>query len=67
MNQQNFVKGGNAPDGIHETVEFNEYKSPAYFLKRRARRAFWNHVVPVGICVGMFLAFVIMGFIEVGF
>jgi hypothetical protein len=48
-----------------ENIEFKEYRNPAYFMKRRAIRAFWNHVVPVGICVGMFLAFVIMGYIEV--
>lgn len=67
MIQQKIIKGAPAPDGIHETVEFNEYKDPAYWLKRRARRAFWNHVGSVGICVGMFLAFVIMGYIEVCF
>jgi hypothetical protein len=67
MNGHNFIKGVNAPDGIHDNIEFNEYKTPEYWLKRRARRAFWNHVAPVGICVGMFLAFVIMGFIDVGF
>ena len=50
---------------MNDKIEFNEYKDPAYWLKRRAIRAFWNHVVPVGICLGMFLAFVIMGYIEV--
>lgn len=50
---------------IHENIEFNEWQTPAYWMKRRAIRAFWNHVAPVGICVGMFLAFVIMGYIEV--
>ena len=50
---------------MNEKIEFNEYKDPAFWLKRRAIRAFWNHVVPVGICLGMFLAFVIMGYIEV--
>lgn len=64
MAQNEFIRDA-APDGIHESIEFNEYKDPAYWLKRRAIRAFWNHVAPVGICVGMFLAFVIMGYIEV--
>ena len=62
---QQFIKGVSAPDGIHEKIEFNEWQTPAFWMKRRAIRAFWNHVAPVGICVGMFVAFVIMGYIEV--
>lgn len=61
---QNFTRDA-APDGIHDNIEFNEWHNPSYWMWIRARRAFWNHVAPVGICVGMFLAFVIMGYIEV--
>ena len=50
---------------MNDKIEFNEYQTPEYWMKRRAIRAFWNHVAPVGICVCMFLAFVIMGYIEV--
>lgn len=67
MNGHNFIKGANAPDGIHETVEFNEYKDTAYWLKRRARRAFINNVAPFGIVVGTLLAFLILGYIELDF
>lgn len=54
-----------APDGIHEKIEFNEYKDPAYWLKRRARRAFIEAVAPAAIVVGTLLAFLILGYIEV--
>lgn len=60
-----FIKG-NAPDGIHESIEFNEYKNPAYWLKRRARRAIIENLAPFGIVVGTLVAFLILGYIEVG-
>ena len=50
-----------------EKIEFNEYKDPAYWLKRRLRRAFWRHVVPVAICVATLVAFCILGYIEICF
>jgi len=56
-----------ADDGIHENIEFNEYKGPAYWLKRRALRAFIENLAPFGIVVGTLVAFLILGFIEVGF
>ena len=66
MNQQNFIKGANAPDGIHETVEFNEWQTPAYWMKRRARRAIIENLAPFGIVVGTLVAFLILGYIELG-
>ena len=48
-----------------ETIEFKEYHDPAYFMRKRAIRAFWNHVAPVGITIAMLLVFMAMGFIEV--
>lgn len=65
MKEPEFIKGTNAPDGIHERVEFNEYKDPAYWLKRRALRAFIENLAPFGIVVGMLVAFLILGLIEV--
>jgi hypothetical protein len=59
-----FIKE-NAPDGVHDNIEFNEYKDPAYWLKRRARRAFIEAVAPAAICVGTLVAFLILGYIEV--
>lgn len=55
-----------APDGIHDNIEFNEYKTPEYWLKRRARRAIIENLAPFGIVVGTLLAFLILGYIEVG-
>lgn len=55
-----------APDGIHENIEFNEYKDPAYWMRRRAIRAFMENVAPVGIVLLTLAAFVIMGYIELG-
>ena len=60
-----FMKGVNAPDGIHDNIEFNEYKDPAYWLKRRARRAIIENLAPFGIVVGMLVTFLILGYIEV--
>ena len=65
-NNAAFVKGTNAPDGIHEKIKFNEYKAPSYWLKRRAIRAFIENVGPVLICVGTLLFFLVVGYIEVG-
>ena len=64
MAQNEFTRNA-APDGIHENIEFNEYKDPAYWLKRRARRAIIENLAPVGICVGFLVAFLILGYIEV--
>lgn len=58
-----FIKE-NAPDGVHENVEFNEYKDPAYWMKRRMRRAFIENVVPALIVVLTFVAYVVIAAIE---
>lgn len=66
MAQNEFIRNTAAPDGIHENIEFNEYKDPAYWLKRRARRAIIENLAPFGIVVGTLVAFLILGYIEVG-
>lgn len=66
MAQNEFTRNTAAPDGIHENIEFNEYKDPAYWLKRRARRAIIENLAPFGIVVGTLVAFLILGYIEVG-
>ena len=50
---------------MNEKIEFNEYKDPAYWLKRRARRAIIENLAPAAIVIGTLVAFFIMGFIEV--
>lgn len=66
MAQNEFTRNTAAPDGIHDNIEFNEYKDPAYWLKRRARRALIENLAPVGIVLLTLAAFVIMGYIELG-
>jgi len=54
-----------ADDGIHENIEFNEYQTPEYWMKRRALRAIIDNLAPFGIVVVTLLAFLILGYIEV--
>ena len=56
MAQNEFIRNTAATDGIHENIEFNEYKDPAYWLKRRARRAIIENLAPFGIVVGTLVA-----------
>ena len=65
MAQNEFTRHTAAHDGIHDNIEFNEYKDPAYWLKRRARRALIESLAPFGIVVGTLVAFLILGYIEV--
>lgn len=51
---------------MNDKIEFNEYKTPEYWLKRRARRAFIEAVAPAGIVIGTLVAFLVLGYIEVG-
>ena len=62
--QTNFTREHD-DDGIHDRIEFNEYKNPAYWMRRRTIHAFMHNVAPFGIVLLTLLAFFIMGFIEV--
>ena len=61
-----FIKGQPANDGIHETVNFNEYKSPEYWMRRRAIRTFVENLAPIVIVAGTLVAFLILGYLELG-
>lgn len=50
---------------MNEKIEFNEYQTPEYWMKRRARRAFLEHLAPAAIVIAMLVAFLILGYIEV--
>lgn len=50
---------------MNEKIEFNEYQTPEYWMKRRARRAIIENLAPAAIVVGTLVAFVILGYIEV--
>lgn len=64
----NFERNMNAPDGVHEVIEFNEYRSAEYwtaFWARRMRRAFFiEKVAPYLIVLGTIMAFLVVGYIE---
>lgn len=57
-----------AYDGIHDNIEFNEFRSAEYWTacwKRRMRRAFvMEKLAPYMIVVGTLLAFLAVGYIE---
>ena len=65
MDEQTNFTIEHADDGIHEKIEFNEYQTPAFWMKRRARRALIDNLAPFGIVVVTLLAFLILGYIEV--
>lgn len=48
-----------------DRMEFREYRTPEYWLKRRARRAFIEAVAPAAIVIAMLVAFLITGLLEV--
>lgn len=64
MNGQNFIKGVNAPDGIHDIVYFNEYKSPRWWSERRHRQRLINRLAPYALIVLTVAAFCIVGMLE---
>ena len=66
MDEQTNFTIEHADDGIHEKIEFNEYKDPAFWMKRRARRAIIENLAPAAIVIGTLVAFLILGYIEVG-
>lgn len=49
---------------MNEKIEFNEYRTPEYWLKRRARRAMIENLAPFAIVIGTLVAFLILGYIE---
>lgn len=68
MAQQEFIRNTAAPDGIHENIEFNEYRSAEYwtaYWARRARRAFvMEKLAPYIIVLGTVVAFLVIGYME---
>ena len=57
-----------ADDGIHETVEFNEFRSAEYwtaYWTRRMRRAFvLEKLAPYLLVLGIVVAFLAIGYME---
>ena len=67
MAQNEFTRDA-APDGIHENIEFNEYRSAEYwtaYWARRTRRAFvMEKIAPYLIVLGTVAAFLFIGYME---
>lgn len=60
----NFERNMNAPDGIHEVVEFNEYKSALWWEKHRRRSELLNRIMPFAITAFIVIGFCIVGYME---
>lgn len=63
MAQNEFTRN-DAPDGIHDNIEFNEYKSPRWWSERRHRQWLINRLAPYALIVLMVAAFCIVGMLE---
>lgn len=63
MAQNEFTRTA-APDGIHDIVYFNEYKSPRWWSERRHRQWLINRLAPYALIVLMVAAFCIVGMLE---
>ena len=66
---QNFIRNTPAHDGIHDKIEFNEFRIAEYWTacwKRRMRRAFvLNKMAPYFIVLGTVAAFIAVGYMEI--
>ncbi len=69
MAQNEFTRDA-APDGIHGSVEFNEFHDAEFWENIRASRARREYIIdkvaPYLIVAGMALAFIVIGYIESG-
>lgn len=65
---QNFIRNTPAQDGIHDNIEFNEFRSAEYWTacwKRRTRRALvMEKLAPYLIVLGTVVAFIAVGNME---
>lgn len=63
-----FTRNESAPDGIHGSVEFNEYHDAEFWENVRARKArresILEKLAPYIIVVGAMFAFLAMGVME---
>ena len=59
-----FERKVNAPDGVHDMIQFNEYRNAKWWTEQRCRRELLDKVAPLAIIAGTLLSFVIMAHIE---
>lgn len=61
---QKFIRNA-APDGIHDNIEFNEFRSEEYWTACWKRRScVLNKMAPYLIVLGTVAAFIAIGYIE---
>lgn len=54
----------NAPDGVHETIAFNEYRSPRWWSARRHREWLLDKVAPWLFAALLFGTFALAGWVD---
>lgn len=60
----NFERNIAAPDGIHDNIEFNEYRSAKWWTEQALRRQLIDKLAPFGIVAGAIIAFCMVGLVE---
>ena len=67
MPQQEFTRN-DADDGIHDNIEFNEYRSAEWnarrWEKRMRRQLVMEKIMPFAIVAAIVAAFAILGYVE---
>lgn len=53
-----------ADDGIHDNIEFNEYRSAKWWSEQRHREWLMERLMPFAIVAGALIGFCIVGFVE---
>lgn len=61
---QQFIRNTAAPDGIHDNIEFNEYRNPKWWTEQRHREWLMERLMPFAIVAGALIGFCIVGFVE---
>ena len=64
MARQEFIRNTPASDGIHDTIAFNEYRSPRWWSARRHREWLLDKVAPWIFAALLFGAFVLAGWVD---
>ena len=64
MNNTTFIRGENAPDGIHERIEWNEYRNPRWWTARMHRAWILDRIAPWAVAALLFAGFAAVGIVE---
>ena len=61
---QQFIRNTAAHDGVHDSIEFNEYRNPKWWSGQRNREALMERLMPFAIVAGALIGFCIVGLVE---